>query len=379
MIIKRRLFLPFVVLLPPLIGADMVLFEPVPKRVYQRTGYQPRTAHADHPGGPTVGYADVTIRGDVAGYITGKVRARAAPRAIAFGKGTDWTEVPVKWDQRKFQGTIRVPAGGWYRLEVEVSNDAGLIAAGRIEPFGVGELFLTAGQSYAGNHNDERLTITDPEQRVVAFDWARQQWAVANDPQPNCTGQDGSIWPAVMNTLLPVIQVPIGLIHTAVGATAVEEWLPDQPPKRRDNQMFLLYLRLAVAGNASKPVRAVLWQQGESDVIANTTAEVYTERLQRIVDESAKDWGFRPSWLLAKSTHHPTVYRKPEQEAAIRSAIDQLWRKPGFRPGPDTDILTGSNRGGPSTRRHFSPEGQRNAGLLWFATIWRLLEESPAE
>ncbi len=379
MIAKRRLILAAVAFVLPLAAADMVLLLPVPRQVYQRTGYQPRTANANHPGGATMGYADVTVRGDVAGRVTGKIRARATPRAIAFGSGTAWTEIPAKWEQRKFQGTLRVHAGGWYRLEVEAYNDAGVFASGQVDPFGVGELFLVAGQSYAANHNDEKLAIADSEQRVVALDWERQRWVAANDPQPNCTGQDGSIWPAVMNLLLPVVQAPIGLVHTAVGATAVEDWLEGQPPKRRGDQSFPLFLRLLVAGNAAKPFRAVLWQQGESDVIVNTTAEVYTQRLERVVDDSAKNWGFRPPWLLAKSTHHPAVYRKPEQEAAIRSAIDQLWRKPGFRPGPDTDILTGPNRGGPTSKRHFSAEGQRHAGSLWFAAIWRLLQESPSE
>jgi hypothetical protein len=73
---------------------------------------------------------------------------------------------------------------------------------------------------------------------------------------------------------------------------------------------------------------------------------------------------------------HPTVYNDPEGEARIRTAIDELCQQPGFRPGPDTDLLTGENRGGLGTRRHFSGIGQRRAGQMWFAAIWGELARS---
>lgn len=75
---------------------------------------------------------------------------------------------------------------------------------------------------------------------------------------------------------------------------------------------------------------------------------------------------------------HPTVYNRPAEEGQIRNAIDQLWHLPGIRPGPDTDVLGGENRGGLGTRRHFSGIGQRRAALLWFAALWSSLH-TPAD
>jgi hypothetical protein len=116
--------------------------------------------------------------------------------------------------------------------------------------------------------------------------------------------------------------------------------------------------------------RAVLWQQGESDVIKRTATEAYVRNLVSIRDSLAAEWGFAPPWLLAKSTLHPTVYKDPEHENWIRAAMEELYKQPGFLRGPDTDILDGENRGGPQSRRHFSAIGQRNAGAMWFAAIW---------
>jgi len=36
---------------------------------------------------------------------------------------------------------------------------------------------VVAGQSYATNCNDEKLSVTDPQKRVVAFDTAKGTWS----------------------------------------------------------------------------------------------------------------------------------------------------------------------------------------------------------
>ncbi len=157
-----------------------------------------------------------------------------------------------------------------------------------------------------------------------------------------------------------MIRVPIGLVNVAVGGTSSRQWLPRTP----------LNEKLEAAGKATGGFRFVLWQQGESDVIEKVASDVYVTNLRTIRTGLARAWGFEPPWLLAKSTLHPTVYNDAKHELMIRSAIDRLWKTEGFRPGPDTDILGGENRGGPNSRRHFSEVGQRRAGLLWFAAVW---------
>ncbi len=112
-------------------------------------------------------------------------------------------------------------------------------------------------------------------------------------------------------------------------------------------------------------------------MIEHRATDYYVQNLQTIRSALAKEWGWEPPWLLAKSTLHPTVYGDPPGEERIRLAIDRLCTMPGFRPGPDTDILDGENRGGLGTKRHFSGIGQRRAGLMWFAAIWQELNRVP--
>ncbi len=330
------------------------LFHPQPHQVIQRTGVV-----------PGAGFAHVSVGGGMP-----KARLNNADweyRLITLGdqpaaaRGIEWKRMSFVFvDGAVWSGGVRVPAGGWYRLEVRVGGAESPMALGSVEPISVGEVFVVAGQSYATNCNDEQFKVTDPRGRVVAFDSAKNVWQVANDPQPAGDNSDGgSIWPPLGDALAKELRVPIGFANVAVGATSSMQWMPEGN----------LHSRLIQTGKTLGRFRAVLWQQGESDVISKTSTEKYIANLVTIRSAAAKVWGFEPPWLLAKSTHHPTVYNDAEGEGRIRAGIDELLKRPGFRPGPDTDTLKGDNRGDSKSRRHFSGIGQRRAAKMWLAAI----------
>jgi hypothetical protein len=349
--------LPFVP--SALLADEWQLTSPVPYQVVQRQGFIPAQAHEHQPGGPALGHGLLPLAGNWPSGGKAVLELRVARLAGATGRDTDWTPLDVKAIGETWRAAAEVPAGGWYKLEVRARRGDQIAATTAVEPVGVGEIFLIAGQSYATGANDELTKVTDPTGRIAAYDSIKKTWRVANDPQPN-VGDGGTIWPPMADQLLPLLRVPIGLVNVAVGGTASRQWLPGES----------LYENLAAAGNATGRFRAVLWQQGESDVIERIDTDTYVQRLVKIRAALAGKWGFEPPWLLAKSTLHPTVYDRPEEEGRIRAAIDQLWGLPGFRPGPDTDILGGENRGGMGTRRHFSAIGQQRAGWMWSAQIW---------
>ena len=345
--------------------AQRKLTQPLPFSVVQREGYDPLHASIHEPGGPKLGFADVAIGGEFGDVKCDSWQFRAVPLKDAFGSGTEWTKLDAKIQDGKLSAVARIPAGGWYRLEVRGLSGEKTVTSAAVEPVGVGEVLIIAGQSYAAGANDELLKVEDPEGRVVGYDPVKNSWRVAHDPQPN-VGDGGTIWPPLGNLLLPIVQVPVGFVNVAVGGTASRQWLPGEA----------LYENLSKAGSTIGRFRAVLWQQGESDVIENVSTEKYVANITAIRTSLAETWKLAPPWLLAKSTLHPTVYNKPTEEARIRTAIDQLVKQSGFRPGPDTDILAGENRGGPKTRRHFSGIGQRRAALLWFAAVWQELQRT---
>ena len=348
---------------------------PVRHQVFQRRYEVPQLAHNHHPGGPAKGYAQVAmglrIPSDSRQKVLYRIRydqqqQQQQQQQSAWKQAAEIDRID---GQQPLEGitqiVIPVPAGGWYRVDVRVELDGQSLGQATSEPFGVGEVFLIAGQSYATNCNDERLQVTDPAERVVAYDLKTQTWKVAHDPQPTLDSSDGgSIWPLFGDLLAQCYDVPIGLVNVAVGGTSTSQW-------KTDGELFQ---RLIQAGTESKGFRAVLWQQGESDVIEKTTTATYVERLIEIRAQADRVWGSPRPWMLAKSTLHPTVYNEPVGEANIRQAIDTLIAAHGFMQGPDTDRLDGANRGPMQSRRHFTGLGQRNAAAMWFAAVTKQLD-----
>lgn len=341
--------------------ATITLRSPVPYQVVQREWFVPQKASAEQPIGNR-GFASVAIQADKP--TEGTYEYRLVGLNAGDVRETNWAALDVKPTSTVVEGSPKVTSGGWYRLELRCRANEKVIARGAVEPIGVGEVFLIAGQSYATNCNDEQLKVADPSGRVVAFDVAKGSWGIANDPQPvPDDSKAGSIWPPLGVALCEELHVPVAFVNVAWGGTSSQQWLPDGQ----------LHQRLIKAGKTIGRFRAVLWQQGESDVIAKTSTETYVANLRTIRESAVKAWGFEPPWLLAKSTLHPTVYNDMAGEGRIRTAIDQLSSMRGFRPGPDTDQLAGENRGGQKSMRHFSAVGQRNAAQMWLAVLRREL------
>ena len=358
--------------LPAEDGATVV--HPVPYQVIQRVGFHPTPAAEVSA---NRGYATIPVRlrlsGDQASGNTAPYQSEyRILETTDTGSEVRWSPLDLEHDQRQhlWSGSCVAMAGGWYRLEVRLRKTADVPwIETTVEPIGVGEVFLVAGQSYATNTNDERLRIEDERLRVAAYDVMSDRWQTAHDPQPAPDKTDGgSIWPPLGDLLAAEYSVPIGFMNVAVGGTSSEQWQPAGE----------LFPRLVQAGKSTGRFRAVLWQQGESDVINGTSREQYVHNIQTIRTAAVRAWGFEPVWLCAKSTHHPTVYDKPEDEQRIRDAIDDLSAMPGFGAGPDTDLLRGENRGGLGSRRHFSGLGQRRAAAMWGELLTSRLDRVPS-
>lgn len=354
-----------VLLVGPLLAeepAKLVIDQPKPFQVVQREGFEPNRSSVNEPEGPELGYADLTVKVAKPKGVSGVWQFQLELLEHGFGRTHEWYAIEDEGNEQQLRGLVEVPAGGWYRLKIRCVEEDKILAQGVVEPIGVGEVFVVAGQSYAGGYNDEVTKVTDASQAVSTYDWSTKTWRIANDPPPQ-NGDGGSIWPALGDLLVPTLRVPVAFVNVSVGATSTTKWMPDGP----------LHKRLRDVGREIGAFRAVLWQQGESDVIEKTSMADYIKNMQEIHDAAAEWWGFNPPWLLAKSTLHPTVYNDPIGERRIRSGIGELWKLPGFRPGPDTDVLGGDNRGDAKSKRHFSSLGQKRAALLWFTAIWNEL------
>ena len=124
----------------------------------------------------------MTIRGQCPHDAAAVAEYRVQMLTGAYGRAADWQPLDAQRTGDQFQAQARIAAGGWYRLEVRFRQGDHVLAQGGMEPLGVGEVFVVAGQSYATNCNDERQTVAEPYGRVVAFDVSKNVWQIAHDP-----------------------------------------------------------------------------------------------------------------------------------------------------------------------------------------------------
>src|SRR5882724_1278327 len=144
--------------LKPLAAAEpapLTITSPKPRQVVQRAGFDPVAAAKEKPGHPAFGFAGVTVRCAPVESPEGAIwEYRVTRLTDATGRDVDWTKFEVRTGKAGAEATARVPAGGWYRLELRCRRGEAVTHHGAVEPVGVGEVFVVAGQSYATNCND---------------------------------------------------------------------------------------------------------------------------------------------------------------------------------------------------------------------------------
>jgi len=119
---------------------------------------------------------------------TGAVEARF----IGAGAPADWRKLGrIKAGQSAFHLEMKMPQGGWYRLDVRLRVKDAILAESAVAHVGVGEVFVIAGQSNSANHGEERQ---ETKTGLVASGH-NGKWRLANDPQPGASGNGGSFIP----------------------------------------------------------------------------------------------------------------------------------------------------------------------------------------
>lgn len=329
----------------------------------------------------------LTIRGNLPESATKSPEIET--RLISPGQAVEWSKLPATFQQGSFETQREAPAGGWYRLEVRVTQDGTTLAETAVEHVGVGEVFVVAGQSNSANYGAEKqVTKTG---RVAS--WDGQRWQLSNDPQPGASGNGGSFLPPLGDSLATRFNVPIGFVSCGIGATSVREWLPTgaqfpNPPtiesrvqklpsgewESRGEAFEMFIARMQPLG--PRGFRAVLWHQGESDANQRDTTRtlagpLYREYLSKVIRESRREIGWEAPWFVAQVSYHvPGDEASPE----IREAQASLAKDGIALAGPDSDSLKSEWREANGHGVHFSGPGLRQHAVLWGEKVIPWLE-----
>ncbi len=272
------------------------------------------------------------------------------------GAAVEWTAVTPQGQPvaDKFAGRLTLPAGGWYLVTVRARSGTRTLGEQVVGRVGVGEVFVTAGQSNSANFGNPRQKSQD--ERVVYFDG--KGFVRAQDPIPGGCGGGGSPWALLGDRIAASQQVPVCFRSASLNWTEVGAWLPPDTA---------LYKNLASCVQAfdKHGVRAVLWHQGESDTLVKTSAETYCERVKTIVEALNKDAGYRLPWLVAQASFHPGS-QAPAQESVAKGQ-QLLWTKMICFQGPVTDDLLGREYRHDGV--HFNQKGLEKHAERWFDAL----------
>jgi hypothetical protein len=304
-------------------------------------------------------FANVKVEGQIEGPVT-SIEARATVMTGGEGTPTDWQLIAGMSNigGRRFRGSLRLRAGGWYVLEIRALVGNQVVASTKIEKIGVGEVFITAGQSNSANHGAGRQAPMDD--RVSA--WTGTEWKLAVDPQPLCTGTDGSPWPLLGDALVQKLRVPVAFASVGFGGSPVQQWHPDGELYPR--------IRSVLRALGAEQVRGVLWHQGEHDTANRTSAGEYASRLNAVIEASRVDGGQNLWWFVAGVAYvYPTTRA---YEAEVRAGQARVCDGERTFAGPTTDDLLGIYR---RDGVHFSEIGLREHARRWAEVLTRQLAD----
>ena len=317
-----------------------------------------------------------------------QTKAKGTARIAGRAAGADTVEVrftgkstegPIdnKWRKAKldkltgaFSLVLQLPAGGWYTCEARGRRKGRTVSVHEVETFGVGEVFVTAGQSNSTSCG--QFPTKQKSGMVSAFNG--RKWKKAVDPIWGAHDMKeideneltiyagGSPWLAFGDAMHKITGVPIGVAVTGQGGSSITQWT-------RHGTIFpWMMTRLAQLGY--KGFRAILWHQGESDVEMGPGE--YSQGLTQIIENSRNDVGWSIPWFVATTTYHsPDV---PGFET-LRTEFDNVVACGTAMAGPDTDTLTGDNRDEDGKGIHFSVKGLTAHGRMWAKIVLDWLGE----
>jgi len=326
--------------------ATVALTKPITRQVFQRGAGNTGT---------------IAIAGTYAGSPS-RIEARALVMAGSGNSGSDtaWITITPSPTGGTFSGSLGpVTAGGWYQIVVRSVTAGAPGVTSSVQRIGVGDIYLTAGQSNSANYGTPAGVCADD--RVSSYNYSDGTWAKAADPMPGPDGPGGSVWTRLGDLLAARDNLPVAFACMGQGSSEVSQWVPGS------GGYYASHITVAVQAFPVNGFKAFLWHQGESDAIANTTPAVYQTRLNSVISQSRVDAGWSVPWYISEASFHP--YTSLSQEEPVVAGQRRVIEGDALVfPGPVTDdfhLIGKVENTGWGYGVHFNA-----AGLADFATQW---------
>lgn len=320
--------------------------------------------------------ANVNIAGSYFQQLD-RIEARAVPVWNGQGSETGWNAVQDFRNNGIFKGTLQLN-GGWYNIEVRGFLNGNIVTASTLERVGVGEVFIVAGQSNAqGDPVYSGATIGATDDRVSTINYYEPSLNEENLPfQFSQMGNNTKMspynyvpwfWGKLGDKLAQKLNVPVLFYGASLGGLSCEVWRRSAEGQdlRQELQTFVKVAGMPYRGMKATlqhyatrtGVRAVLWQQGESD--GGSSAENYYNNLRIIIEKSRLDAKKGDlAWVIARSSRNPQLL-----PAVIEGQNLTIQRVSDVFKGPSTDEIAGPNLRADGI--HFHNDGLFTAAEYW--------------
>lgn len=293
------------------------------------------------------GTASVTLTGMLVADAPSTVEVRVAREYDnAPTARCDWQDAEMLADDA-WRITLRIPTGGLYRIETRVRTHGveWRNTGDKIWHVAVGDVWVIAGQSNAVGYGHG--AVVDPPALGVSLFGGNEMWRLATHPlfDPTETKHpanrdsgwvDVSPWLAFGKGILEGAGVPVGLIPTALGGSALSAWDPGNP-----NGAVLYDNMVSMIDAAGGRVAGMVWYQGETDAIAEL-ALTYLDRFTRFVEAFRARYGANLPIITAQINRYVDAGNDPEparQWSRIREIQRQAARViPNLAVMPTLDL-----------------------------------------
>ncbi len=256
-----------------------------------------------------------------------------------------WTACAV--EGLNFYVWLKIPAGGLYRLETVLkyagANGLSVTRGDMAHHFGVGDVYVIAGQSNAAGRSAE--PTPDPPEPGVHVLRPGGVWDMASHPLHETT--NAVLTPSMENNnpahspflafgrkMRAALSVPIGLIPLAKGGSGLWQWNPDEEGCLYQNMLH------TVRQHCPK-VCGVLWYQGCADAFEHK-GETYLARFARMVERWRADLGMPDLPFFTAQLNRCTMETDDALDASwgkVREAQRQAARLiPGVFLTPTADL-----------------------------------------
>ena len=275
---------------------------------------------------------------------------------------SDWVSL-TRGEGTTYTGVLAdIPGGGWYQLVVRAVDSTGAeLTRATVDKVGVGEVFITGGQSNSCNFGGAKTTAK--EDMVSAYNPNTGSWQHCEDSQPSKSGfntgnEGGSAWPSMGDALVAKIGVPVGFVSTGVGSAKIEEL--------RTQHYFAI--KDAITDLKPYGYRAFLLHQGEADT-PGTKRDAYLKSLQELIAQTRADAGYDLNWAIAQVSYAWSNYNDTKKMESMKETQRAACNDYNIFVGPTTDDLLGEYRR-PEDNLHLSEPGLIEHGKRWADVVY---------